>query len=147
MNGLGINQAMLNGEGPTYANAQVGFNTLARRYMSYRLRLETWIKNKVYKPIAEIQGFYKPIPSEINGGYRIANRKDRQLMIPDIRWEQQDLTNSQSMMNFLQSLQQKGLVSMNTVLPMLGLRSEEHTSELQSRQYLVCRLLLEKKIK
>src|SRR3712207_7655394 len=27
----------------------------------------------------------------------------------------------------------------------IGLRSEEHTSELQSRQYLVCRLLLEKK--
>src|SRR3712207_8158677 len=29
--------------------------------------------------------------------------------------------------------------------PRLGQRSEEHTSELQSRQYLVCRLLLEKK--
>src|SRR3712207_7007874 len=29
----------------------------------------------------------------------------------------------------------------------LILRSEEHTSELQSRQYLVCRLLLEKKKK
>src|SRR5258707_11446855 len=31
--------------------------------------------------------------------------------------------------------------------PQIGepLRSEEHTSELQSRQYLVCRLLLEKK--
>src|SRR3712207_7521620 len=28
---------------------------------------------------------------------------------------------------------------------LLDLRSEEHTSELQSRQYLVCRLLLEKK--
>src|SRR3712207_7284343 len=28
-----------------------------------------------------------------------------------------------------------------------GIRSEEHTSELQSRQYLVCRLLLEKKKK
>src|SRR3712207_8864506 len=27
----------------------------------------------------------------------------------------------------------------------LAMRSEEHTSELQSRQYLVCRLLLEKK--
>src|SRR3712207_8472487 len=27
----------------------------------------------------------------------------------------------------------------------LTMRSEEHTSELQSRQYLVCRLLLEKK--
>src|SRR3712207_7377746 len=30
---------------------------------------------------------------------------------------------------------------------MVGVRSEEHTSELQSRQYLVCRLLLEKKKK
>src|SRR5947209_16535184 len=29
----------------------------------------------------------------------------------------------------------------------LRMRSEEHTSELQSRQYLVCRLLLEKKKK
>src|SRR3712207_7990503 len=32
-------------------------------------------------------------------------------------------------------------------LEQLLLRSEEHTSELQSRQYLVCRLLLEKKKK
>src|SRR3712207_8256409 len=31
--------------------------------------------------------------------------------------------------------------------PLPAVRSEEHTSELQSRQYLVCRLLLEKKKK
>src|SRR5258707_2582331 len=31
------------------------------------------------------------------------------------------------------------------ISPKLNIRSEEHTSELQSRQYLVCRLLLEKK--
>src|SRR3712207_8632671 len=30
-------------------------------------------------------------------------------------------------------------------MTLLALRSEEHTSELQSRQYLVCRLLLEQK--
>src|SRR3712207_7199710 len=35
--------------------------------------------------------------------------------------------------------QQQGIVAR------IDLRSEEHTSELQSRQYLVCRLLLEKK--
>src|SRR3712207_6876725 len=34
-----------------------------------------------------------------------------------------------------------------TVNSSQGIRSEEHTSELQSRQYLVCRLLLEKKKK
>src|SRR3712207_6978200 len=37
-----------------------------------------------------------------------------------------------------------GLVVMVVVM-MIVPRSEEHTSELQSRQYLVCRLLLEKK--
>src|SRR3712207_8090415 len=45
-----------------------------------------------------------------------------------------------------------GVVQVLRVVPDLALlqlsgvvRSEEHTSELQSRQYLVCRLLLEKK--
>src|SRR5947209_14958551 len=33
----------------------------------------------------------------------------------------------------------------SSLRPSVGERSEEHTSELQSRQYLVCRLLLEKK--
>src|SRR3712207_7355057 len=44
----------------------------------------------------------------------------------------------------------KGVFPYEDGLYMLGvcynkIRSEEHTSELQSRQYLVCRLLLEKK--
>src|SRR3712207_8359043 len=38
------------------------------------------------------------------------------------------------------------VASWGFVVWMYHARSEEHTSELQSRQYLVCRLLLEKKI-
>src|SRR3712207_6919958 len=37
------------------------------------------------------------------------------------------------------------LILLYAKLQCQSLRSEEHTSELQSRQYLVCRLLLEKK--
>src|SRR5438874_8642143 len=44
----------------------------------------------------------------------------------------------------LRKLEQHGLLSLDR---WLELRSEEHTSELQSRRDLVCRLLLEKKIK
>src|SRR5947209_17844689 len=40
--------------------------------------------------------------------------------------------------------ERRGFAGAATVDP-LKARSEEHTSELQSRQYLVCRLLLEKK--
>src|SRR3712207_8923199 len=36
------------------------------------------------------------------------------------------------------------VTSSRVCIPPSSLRSEEHTSELQSRQYLVCRLLLEK---
>src|SRR5947209_17091096 len=38
-----------------------------------------------------------------------------------------------------------GAIGRSRVPPKASMRSEEHTSELQSRQYLVCRLLLEKK--
>src|SRR3712207_7154888 len=38
-------------------------------------------------------------------------------------------------------------LSMPSIVGLSAVRSEEHTSELQSRQYLVCRLLLEKKKK
>src|SRR5262245_63510788 len=36
---------------------------------------------------------------------------------------------------------------LQTFMDLIGLRSEEHTSELQSLRHLVCRLLLEKKKK
>src|SRR3712207_7285138 len=39
------------------------------------------------------------------------------------------------------------LVLLSALWGVVYARSEEHTSELQSRQYLVCRLLLEKKTK
>src|SRR3712207_7178220 len=39
----------------------------------------------------------------------------------------------------------RGSFRVASATSMTGPRSEEHTSELQSRQYLVCRLLLEKK--
>src|SRR5947209_17650610 len=42
------------------------------------------------------------------------------------------------------AVEQRQLVALGDLLA-LELRSEEHTSELQSRQYLVCRLLLETK--
>src|SRR3712207_8087440 len=47
--------------------------------------------------------------------------------------------------DFLKQMQM--IKRMGPLSSLLGMRSEEHTSELQSRQYLVCRLLLEKKKK
>src|SRR3712207_7483963 len=51
---------------------------------------------------------------------------------------------SQTPESTYQALEQYGR-DLTTAARSGKLRSEEHTSELQSRQYLVCRLLLEKK--
>src|SRR3712207_7456518 len=57
------------------------------------------------------------------------------------------------MVNWARNLHTKGdlrksrSVCTSKLLTTKSARSEEHTSELQSRQYLVCRLLLEKKKK
>src|SRR3712207_7885610 len=48
---------------------------------------------------------------------------------------------SKTLTEQVEEMYQKKIKVFQTKIP----RSEEHTSELQSRQYLVCRLLLEKK--
>src|SRR5258707_5614026 len=58
------------------------------------------------------------------------------------------LFRSNSMRHSIQQINQLQAAELTRLLSgVLQLRSEEHTSELQSRQYLVCRLLLEKKKK
>src|SRR3712207_8430906 len=47
----------------------------------------------------------------------------------------------------LERIRAKSLAMTEFIMRAADSRSEEHTSELQSRQYLVCRLLLEKKKK
>jgi len=141
MVGLGITQAMLNGDGSTYSTAQVGAEALARRYASYRLRLESWIRNKVYKPIAEVQQFYKPkngtlarrlmSPRELR---RAVSNKEMELVIPKLMWQQQDLTSNQSAMTFIQKLSETGLVSMQTVFSLLSLDPETEKRNLENER-------------
>ncbi len=47
-----------------------------------------------------------------------------ELIVPKLLWQHQDLTSNQTVMSFIQSLRDKGLVSMTTVLPLLSLDPE-----------------------
>src|SRR3712207_7581583 len=57
----------------------------------------------------------------------------------------ESLTPSRSWKSRLARSRSLAIRVMSTSTTVVSCRSEEHTSELQSRQYLVCRLLLEKK--
>src|SRR5437588_8169604 len=64
-----------------------------------------------------------------------------QLRPDEIEYEREDLS-AGSIVGFLAGL---AIIGLLLHIIVLGMRSEEHTSELQSHSDLVCRLLLEKK--
>src|SRR3712207_3254448 len=55
----------------------------------------------------------------------------------------QQLTEEEITEFVIQAIKEVGTNSIKDMGKVMAIRSEEHTSELQSRQYLVCRLLLE----
>ncbi len=136
--GMCITQSMLNGDGTQFTNASPGFEALAHRYMAYRLRLESWIRQKVYKPIAEVQRFYRPLNGTMATKHmtnrelmRAASNKEMELIVPRIVWQKQDLTSNSTVMSFIQALNDKGMISMTTVLPLLSLDPDTEKRNLE----------------
>src|SRR3712207_7498254 len=72
---------------------------------------------------------------------RTGRSKSRQAFLSRLRAGHDDYVITDEALRYMRERQLA-----KSVIEMLR-RSEEHTSELQSRQYLVCRLLLEKKKK
>src|SRR5690554_7787348 len=83
----------------------------------------------------------------IEGGQKIMNFKkfkQKALENPEVRREYNALQDEFSLIDQLITMRTKAGLTQEDVAKK---RSEEHTSELQSRPHLVCRLLLEKKKK
>src|SRR5437660_4579627 len=79
----------------------------------------------------------------------MARRPPRSTLFPYTTLFRSEATNGQLAFHARVAANILGIVAreveLGTIPPEAGLRSEEHTSELQSRGHLVCRLLLEKK--
>lgn len=142
MAGLNINEAMINGQGPAAQGGSGVGDTLGKRYMSYRYKLEKFIMNKIYRPIAEMQGFYKADPALKTSQTHLSDKKkqvlakrgEMELVIPRIRWSQQNLTSDQSAVNLLQALQGKKLVSNTTILNIIGLNPALEKKQLEQER-------------
>src|SRR3712207_7030566 len=73
------------------------------------------------------------------------SKEEEKIEIPSFSAAEEVETKEESAEDKIFKIHQPEFVSKINVIGQIDLRSEEHTSELQSRQYLVCRLLLEKK--
>lgn len=83
--GLKINKALLHGEGPTYANAQVYQTTMNTYYLHFRNRLRQWLLRKVFTPIAKARGYYDKSDTELATTLDV-EEKIKRLILPEIHW-------------------------------------------------------------
>jgi len=64
LQGLMISEALLSGEAASYQSAAIGAEVMVQRMEAWRLELARWIEQKIYKPIARMQGFIDEVKSK-----------------------------------------------------------------------------------
>ena len=118
--GLMMNEAILTGN-DAGSSAEAVLASLRRRYLKYRSLITNWIEKKVYAPIAELQEFYQPEPRELVGRFRSKKKEEKRLLYPRVTWHGKDMIDEDSARQLYLELQNRGLISLKSMLPKFGL--------------------------
>jgi hypothetical protein len=105
LDGLMLNKALLNGEGPAYGNAQVGLMSMNERLETWRRKVAQWVEEKIFKPNAEWMEFY----TEGNAG-------QQELVYPKIVFDDLKLKDNSQTLQIMQTAQQQGALSAETFI-------------------------------
>lgn len=124
LDGMMLNQSLLNGEMSGYQSAAVGVETLIRRIESWRHKLAAWAEEKIFKPIAEMQGFIDKEESDDIG--------ETIYLYPRIKWNDLNLKDNTQFNQLLMQLHDKQVLSTQTLLEKLDLNYDQ---EVQRRRY------------
>lgn len=109
LDGLMINNALLNGEGPNFSSAAVGIEAMIQRLDSFRNSISDWIEEFIYLPEAERQGFLDE-DDEVEGEY----------IYPKIKWRPMNLRDKNQDKSYAIQLYDKGILSSQTLLEEFG---------------------------
>src|SRR5258708_15913929 len=78
--GLMVPQVLMDGGGDvTYANGGISLDVLRQRYMQFRNMMSSWLRKKIFAPIAKLNEFY-----EYENG-------EKRLVIPEVDWNHMSL--------------------------------------------------------
>jgi hypothetical protein len=120
--GLMVPKSILTQEGATYASASVALDVMRQRYNNFRTMMANWLEKKIFAPIAEVQGFYRPE----NGIKR--------LIVPTVEWNHMTLYDLDNYLQHVLGLIEKQHVSVETVYRSLGLNKEEELANVRAEQ-------------
>jgi very-short-patch-repair endonuclease len=110
IDGLMLNKAIINGEGPSYSNAQVGLLTMAKRLERFREEVAYWLEEKIYKPIAMWNGFTTE-----------GKRGQVEYVYPTVKWDDLQLRDDTGKLQTMLAANQAGIISDQSVVESLGL--------------------------
>jgi len=128
LDGLMLNQAILNGEAASYSSAQVGVETLIRRLDNWREKLKNWVEDRIFLPIAMMMGFEDEKESELIG--------ETAYEVPDLIWNDLQLRDKTNRIQTLMQMQEKGLVSTQTLLEEVELDYDTEVQKMREEQVL-----------
>jgi very-short-patch-repair endonuclease len=126
LDGLMLNQSILNGEMAGYTSAQVGIEVLIRRLDNWRNKLKAWVEKHVFLPIAMMQGFVDEKESEQQG--------ETVYLYPKLIWNDLQLRDKTNRIQTLLQCYDKGLVSAQTVLEELDLDYDAEVEKIREEQ-------------
>ena len=120
LDGLMINKALLNGEGPQYANASIGIEAMIQRLEQWRSELAEWVEHKIYLPYAVMKGHIK----ENEFG-------EEEYVYPRIKWERMALRDQQQYRQFMLQLHEKGNISTQTLLESFDINYDSEVEKIR----------------
>jgi very-short-patch-repair endonuclease len=123
LDGVMLNKALLNGEGPTYGNAQVGLLAMAQRLETFRREVAHWIEMNVFLPVAKWNGFV------IEG-----ERGQEEIIYPRIKFDDLQLRDDTGKLQMLVTANQNGVISNVSLIEAFGLDSDQEIERLRYEQ-------------
>jgi len=126
LDGLMLNQTLLNGEMAGYSSAQVGVETMIRRIESWRNELAQWVEKHIFLPVAKMQGFVDEKESE--------EFNETVYMYPRVKWNDLRLRDNTNQLQQMVQLQQSGLISAQTLLEQFELDYDIEIERIRSEQ-------------
>ena len=126
LDGLMLNQTLLNGEMQAYSGAAVGVETLIRRLETWRMELAQWVERSIFLPLAQMQGF-------------VDTSKSKQLnetvwLYPRVKWNDLRLRDNSEYLNKIIQLYDKQVVSRQKLLEEFDIDFDVEVSRIREEQ-------------
>jgi very-short-patch-repair endonuclease len=123
IDGLMLNKAIINGDGPSYSNAQVGLLTMSKRLERFRDEVAYWIEERLFRPCAKWNGFTQD-----------GKRGQEELIYPKIKWDDLQLRDDSGKLQVMATLQQAGVISSQTMVEELDIDWDQEVMRLRFEQ-------------